>query len=247
MINLSVLRGAEFECVKQHFRSGVRVLEIGGGNGYQASLIAALGANVASIDVVEQATGSKTFYPVTVYDGRTIPFESGVFDVVYSSNVLEHVPHLDQLLAEFRRVMKPDAVAIHILPSPSWRMWTSLTHYVHIGMRLSGRRRPDTSDSRPSDAERLPRRRSNMLAIVKRILWDGPHGEYPSAISELWYFSKARWMGVFKANGFRVTETTPSNIFYTGYGVLPGVSLGVRRVLARFLGSATRIYVSQTA
>lgn len=44
MTNLSVLRGAEFECVKQYFQPGVRVLEIGGGNGYQASLIAALGA-----------------------------------------------------------------------------------------------------------------------------------------------------------------------------------------------------------
>jgi len=106
MVNLSVLREAEFACVKQYFWPGIKVLEIGGGNGYQASLIAALGAYVESIDVVVSPAGGEAFYPVRIYDGITLPFSADSFDLIFSSNVLEHVSHLDQMLAEFHRVLK---------------------------------------------------------------------------------------------------------------------------------------------
>lgn len=40
------------------------------------------------------------------YDGRTIPFEDEAFDAVFSSEVLEHVFNLDEVLAEISRVTK---------------------------------------------------------------------------------------------------------------------------------------------
>jgi SAM-dependent methyltransferase len=67
-------------------------------------------------------------WPVTDYDGRQIPFEDGTFDVVFSSNVLEHVPHVVEFQKEIHRVLKPDGVVVHVLPSSSWRVWTSMTH-----------------------------------------------------------------------------------------------------------------------
>lgn len=64
MVSLVDLRGAEFNLVKHFFHPGLRALEIGGGNGFQASLIAALGANVESIDIVEQPVDAVVIFPL---------------------------------------------------------------------------------------------------------------------------------------------------------------------------------------
>lgn len=217
------------------------MLEIGGGNGFQASLIAATGADVQSIDVAEYPRSVQVF-PVGIYDGSTIPFPDHVFDLVFSSNVLEHIPHLDAILAETKRVMKSDGVAIHILPTPSWRVWTSLAHYLYLLKRvfnLAGVGGGDgLTDHAPSGMSTMRR-----WGMIKRALFAGPHGEYPSALSELWYFSRARWEGVFHKNAFDVLETVTSGIFYTGYGVFSWLSLEQRKLLSNLLGSSTRIFI----
>lgn len=247
MPTLAELRAEEFLRVRDYFRPGAQVLEIGGSTGYQASLIAALGSIVESIDVVQPSSDVETYYPVRLYDGRTIPYSNEQFDLVFSSNVLEHIRDLEAMLSESRRVMKADGLAIHILPTPTWRIWTSLSHYVHIARRIvdligRGNRTsilPSVQCERQGNA--------GWWQGLKRVLRDGPHGEYPSALTELWYFSQRRWTDLFRKNGFQVVEALPSNIFYTGYGVFPSVSMERRRKLARIFGSATRVYVLRKA
>lgn len=242
MLKLVDLRGAEFNRVKHYFHHGIRVLEIGGGNGFQASLIAALGANVESIDIAGHPVAVQNHFPVNLYDGRTLPFPDHMFDRVFSSNVLEHIRDLEAMLAESRRVMKDDGVAIHILPTPAWRMWTSLSHYIHILMRVTGIRRAVATQSSITPVGG----RQKKIGIwngAKRVLWAGSHGEYPSALSEFWYFSRRRWTHVFRHNGFEIVATAPSNFFYTGYSVFPWMPMAVRRLLASMFGSATRIFI----
>lgn len=41
------------------------------------------------------------------YDGVNLPFEDQTFDLVYSSQVFEHIRHPDQVASEVRRVLKP--------------------------------------------------------------------------------------------------------------------------------------------
>lgn len=116
------VRKEEFFLVAQYFRPGLKVLEIGGGNGYQASLISATGANIISIDIATPSPGIQTYFPVQIYDGRHIPFPEEEFDVIFSSNVLEHIRDLEAIFSEIRRVIKPDGLIIHILPTPTWRL-----------------------------------------------------------------------------------------------------------------------------
>lgn len=240
MSNLINLRSAEFSCVKHYFQAGIHVLELGGGNGFQASLLDSLGVKVKSIDVA-LPVGQQAFFPVEIYDGLTIPFLDATFDIVFSSNVLEHVQDIDVMMAEIQRVLKPEGLAIHILPTPTWRFWTSITHYVYLVMRVFGFRRPVSGGNVHSLGEKI--QRSGLWATAKRILVVGPHGEYPSAISEFWYFSKTRWLDVFHRNGFHAIHSSPSGIFYTGYLVLNGLAIIVRQKLAKILGSSTFIYV----
>jgi ubiquinone/menaquinone biosynthesis C-methylase UbiE len=50
------------------------------------------------------------------YDGKTIPFDDNHFDSVLSSEVLEHVFNLEQILSELYRVMKPGGHMLITLP-----------------------------------------------------------------------------------------------------------------------------------
>lgn len=247
MTNLFDVRAEEFDVIRPFFKPGMHVLEIGGGTGYQANLIASLGVAVDSIDVASPQS-AKSYFPVRIYDGRTLPFADGSFDIVFSSNVLEHIPDLQKTLSEIHRVMKVNGLAIHILPTPTWRIWTSFSHYIHIAQRLwgmvGGHRRMATCGQAETQSKVLAR---GWWRMIKRALMDGPHGEYPSAISELWYFSRRRWLSLFNENGFEVVEDRPSRVFYTGYSVFPSISINSRRALSRVIGSATRVFVFRKA
>lgn len=98
--HLLLVRHAEIEAVRRWLTPGTRVLEIGGGNGYQAGIIASWGCEVHSIDVSQALDHMKGYYPVGEYDGERIPFPQESFDTVFSSNVLEHVERLPDMLLE---------------------------------------------------------------------------------------------------------------------------------------------------
>lgn len=54
--------------------------------------------------------------------GGRIPFPDGHFDVVFSNMVFEHVHDLAGVLAELKRVLKPDGVMLHLFPTLEvWR------------------------------------------------------------------------------------------------------------------------------
>jgi 2-polyprenyl-3-methyl-5-hydroxy-6-metoxy-1,4-benzoquinol methylase len=193
--HLSLLRKEEIETVRSWFKAGMRVLEIGGGNGYQASVIASWGCEVNSIDL-PRAGAEDRYHRVQEYDGEHIPFTQGSFDMVFSSNVLEHIPHLPIMLEEMRRVLVPGGVMIHILPSAQWRLWTSLSHYPFVLKQMCSLTSFAVCGSRPPEVVRALEKRGP-LALLKRGLSAGPHGEYPNALYELYAFSKRRWLGVW--------------------------------------------------
>lgn len=240
------LRRAELEVLRSHFKPGLRVLEIGGGSGFQAAIIDSWSCNVKSIDIPGRFW-PRSFFPVTFYDGEHLPFPDASFDIVFSSNVLEHVERLPALLAETRRVARAGGVSIHVMPTSSWRLWTSLAHYAYFArhafqrdLRVGGRRAPAEQPSSYAlgTAERPP-----IGTVIKRALVPAPHGEYESAAAELYYFSKRRWLRVFANNGFEVEEVIDGELFYTGRCLAPGLSHRVRRRLARILAPSTRAFV----
>ncbi|TKB63783.1 MAG: methyltransferase domain-containing protein [Nitrospira sp.] len=243
--HLESLRKSEIELVKPWFQSGLRVLEVGGGNGFQASVLASWGCHVTSIDLPETSAAA-TYYPVESYDGQRFPFPDHAFDVVFSSNVLEHVPHLPVILKEIARVIKSDGMAVCILPSSAWRFWTSLTHYVHLARRVGSRFFPHDAVGRGSSSQGTSAKR-NWGVLLKRVFFDGPHGAYPNEFYELYAFSRSRWLNVFAAHGFVITSCFRNGLFYTGYAIFPRLSMSQRRHLSRFLGSATWVYVMRPA
>jgi len=242
------LRRAEIELVRDWIKPGMRVLEIGGANGLQASILTSWNCDVVSLDMPREEASSTQYYPVQEYDGRVLPVQDSSFDCVYSSNVLEHIQPVESFLSETKRVMKPDGVAVHILPSPVWRFWTSGAHYPFL-LKLAFGVVVPSREAGPGEVPRLREtlRRRGLARLLTRVVLPGPHGEYPNAVAELYYFSRARWTRLFQRTGFEVRDIRSTGLFYTGYLLFPRLSPDTRRRLARLLGSACNIFILKLA
>ena len=93
-----------------------RALDFGAGVGYSvpffarhlpAARVTCLDVSRKSLDVGAARFGAAAEF--THFDGRTIPYEDGTFDVALASCVFHHIPHEEHvaLLAEIRRVLSP--------------------------------------------------------------------------------------------------------------------------------------------
>lgn len=188
--HLDTLRTAEIERALSLFPANARVLEIGAGTGKQARELQQHGFDVTAIEIPDSNYAANRVHPIIDYDGRHIPLPTAHFDVVFSSNVLEHVPDLKQMHAEIRRVLKPSGICIHVLPTHAWRFWTTLAAYPDAMLFLMS----SAPDLLPKEA--LHRGEVNRLAnkwyrtirsFVGRCL-PRRHGERGNTFSELGCF-----------------------------------------------------------
>jgi len=218
----------------------VRVLDIGAGTGHQSALLQARGYEVTAVDLPVSSYAAERVFPVIDYDGTRLPLPDASVDVVFSSNVLEHVSSIGPLLDECRRVLANGGLAVHVLPTPAWRWWTSFTHYpwlvAKVWRRLGG----------------PPPKGKGGTAKPSRswwtMLWPERHGERGTTLTEPHYFSERWWQAVFAEAGFRVDKSYPTGLFYTGNMLFAErLPISARRRLARWLGSSCRVYVMRVA
>lgn len=132
LAHLEALRAHELAVILSLLPSKGKILEIGAGTGWQAKTLEEHGYEVSAIDLNSSNYKEARIWPVTEYDGKNIPFEDNSFDIVFSSNTLEHIPHVFEFQKEIQRVLKSDGLALHVLPSSSWRFWTNITEFFKI-------------------------------------------------------------------------------------------------------------------
>ena len=240
------MRSAELALAMPLLPSGGRILELGAGDGWQASLLAQHGFTVTPVDVASAATGTAQFVPVTIYDGWTLPFQDGSFDAVYSSNVLEHVKDFDRIQAELKRVLTIDGVAVHCVPSATWRFWTTMGHPFHAVRWAWNSRRHSTSPANQSQARRIADQPGgkSVLGLLRLGLIAPRHGEYGNLLSEHYLFSHRGWKRRFEQTGWQIDSVRSTGLFYSGNEIF-GLHLSShhRMQMARLLGSSTSIFV----
>ena len=243
--HLNKLRSYEIERVVRHLAPGARVLEIGAGTGQQAAALAARGFKVTAIELESSNYAAARVFDVVDYDGRRIPFPDKSFDIVYSSNVLEHVPDLTTLHAEIRRVLVSGGYCVHVLPTHSWRFWTTLITFPDALLYVSTTFRnliPRPSAS-ANEAKRLASSWWNFAKRGASPFLQRRHGERGNIISELWLFHPNWWRRNFTENGFAVVEDEPMGLFYTGNMLLGGRwGFTSREAAAAWLGSACHLF-----
>lgn len=109
-------------------RGARRVLEVGCGEGYGASLLARSFDHVHCVDIGRdvleraQAATSAANVAFSRYDGVRLPFPDRSFDGLVSFQVIEHVADPAAFASELARVLKPAASAVLTTPSRTYRL-----------------------------------------------------------------------------------------------------------------------------
>lgn len=242
---LAVIRSRESRLVASHLLPQSRVLELGAGTGAQARELRQAGFDVVAIDVPQSDYASSRVAPVIDYDGHHIPFEDGTFDVVYSSNVLEHIPDLQSAFAEIVRVLRPGGYCIHVLPTHTWRFWQTLASYPFAALsffRLAPSLFPRALAW--SESKRIAGVADTILRRCGRLCLPRRHGERGNTITELAYFHPIWWRSTFRRHRFEILHEEPGRLFYTGHVMFGSlIPMRWRERLSRVLGSSVRLYV----
>ena len=101
---------------------GATLLDVGGGPGYFRDAFTSAGARYISIDssVGELTDRGEPGAGSVIGSGMALPVGTGVVDVAYSSNVLEHVPEPERMAEEMLRVTRPGGLVVM-----SYTLWLS--------------------------------------------------------------------------------------------------------------------------
>src|SRR5579872_3695047 len=67
------------------------LLEIGSGTGVQLQALSLVCKSVVGIEIPDSSYTADPLVEILKYNGRRIPFPDKSFDVIFSSNVIEHV------------------------------------------------------------------------------------------------------------------------------------------------------------
>ena len=99
------------------------ILDVGCGDGHFASITFDQKLDVG-IDPwaqpLQEARRRDCYHGLVRADGAFLPIPDGYFACAVSNSVLEHIPHIEAVLAETRRVLKPGAPFYFCVPNPDY-------------------------------------------------------------------------------------------------------------------------------
>lgn len=203
---LHKIRKLELDAVLERYplSSADRVLEFGATDGFQASLLRRHTPHVITTDVYRDPSHGSA--PFAVALPEAFPFPDRAFDLIISSNVLEHVNNRPGTLSEIRRLLRPEGRTIHIVPTHVWKWLSLVTHPiyypVHV-MNLLARRAGIAAYWRGVGDHR------SVLRLVLESLIPPVHGTFRTHADEIRGYRPDSWVELFRGNGFSVEPILP--------------------------------------
>lgn len=182
-----------------NFQKFKRILELGSGNGIQATLLSKHCKELFATDVNAELIQRnrehlRDYHNIkwkTVNCEDLSMFNDEYFDVVFSSNMIEHAENKNKCIEEMRRVVSKDGIIIVSVPSRVWRLASLFVFYLEEIKRVLNNRR---------------------LEIHKANV----HGSYRNIFEEFVAYGKKRWLGLFDEHGFKAMKIIKYP-FYHGY------------------------------
>ena len=198
-----------------------RVLEIGAGDGFQSRLLLRIARHVVSTDWYPPPSPDDPRITALACPAEDIAsrFGTAEFDLVYSSNVFEHLAQPQVVLQAIQRVLRPNGVAVHVMPSPLWKFANMALHTPNImAQRFERYTAPRVAAAGPA-ALRVNNPVTGEIRKPKwqRLFLPDPHGVSTTNLAEFAAFSRARWRREFAAAGFKVVGIRKGPLS-SGYG-----------------------------
>ncbi len=118
----AMLRAVEAQFYQQ-FELPSPTLDLGCGDGHFASITFNRKIEVG-LDPwaapIHQARRYAGYQSLVQADGSQMPFTASYFASAFSNSVLEHIPHVQAVLVDLRRVLKPGALFLFCVPNPRY-------------------------------------------------------------------------------------------------------------------------------
>lgn len=237
----------ELETHIKHFaQSRARLLEVGGGNGFQAKRLSRMGFEVTSIDPLPC---HPKHFDVLVGDSMDLAFGDNSFDVVFSSNVLEHIPNLTKAFSEMNRVLEPSGIMIHVVPTNYSTIYTFITQPAGYLLKLVKAflyvcqllyRKLSASEASSTGKENAPPSKSDAVKMLHpiRILIPWPHGTSATCFSEMQDWKPERWIKTVEKMCSCHCEVVRMPLAYSRHRILPFILIGLRHWLAKQGGAS---------
>lgn len=124
----SVLRAVEAQFY-QDINLPAPTLDVGCGEGHFASLVFDRKIDVGldpSYTSLHEAGTRQSYRLLTEADGGKMPYPDKYFASAFSNSVLEHIPHVEEVLSETARVLKPGALFAFCVPNHQFNEYLSV-------------------------------------------------------------------------------------------------------------------------
>lgn len=113
-----------YKYIKKHIPSMQgRLLDVGCGNSPFKFLVNSNTCQYVGIDIEGADNFDYQNAGIITFDGENIPFESESFENILCTEVIEHIPNPEKIIAEMYRVLKPKGLCIITLP------WSARVHF----------------------------------------------------------------------------------------------------------------------
>jgi ubiquinone/menaquinone biosynthesis C-methylase UbiE len=132
------IRTSEFNCIASFLaRRFSNALELGAGDGGQSVVISRFCDRLTCTELVadgrlgrfrDRNLPNVTYELCDATDLSRYP--DNTFDLVFSSNMLEHIEDWRKCLRECKRVLAEDGIIVHVMPSRDWKLWNSVVRIV---------------------------------------------------------------------------------------------------------------------
>jgi len=211
-----------------------RGLELGAGDGFQATLLSRYVQKLYSTEVnqarLEERNTPGIQYLICDAQRADRIFHPSSFDLVFSSNLLEHITSPQLALQGIFNVLVDGGVCISVMPSPFMKlMWLAFFYPNKIARGIElvldadqrrdlTRRRRAGSISAGEDYALSNNPNGRQWGFVRRQLWPIPHGAYNSNVEEFVQFRTKRWTKLIGKAGLKVVRVIRMPVT-TGYRV----------------------------
>lgn len=226
------IRDEELKPALEFFpKTNSKILEVGGGNGYQASKISEMGYSIISIDI---SPGTPLYHNVEKINVTNLPYQDQSFDLILTSVVLQHIADVDKAFQEMNRVLKDDGLMIHLVPTSWWTIFTNFWHYCYIPKYLL---KSILKKFKLKSNHNAPESNALELSIEKidskiKQLFLHPLGYNPSFVHEIFIFRKNNWKKLLQSHSLKIIAIKNCPISSSGYAVLKNKLLKARKFFA---------------